>query len=78
MALKSIGLQNRAVALSHIRLPQLQPQYQRICSYTHLENQGRLCSFFDGAIGRGWYKIALLFVLMGLSFHLKLEKQLEW
>ena len=45
--------------MTHIMLPQLQPQYQRING-----QEAKLDQLSLVGIGMGWYKYVLLFVLM--------------
>ena len=68
-------------ALTHVRLPQLQPQYQNMCSYINVQYKKitllrklkyRLFSFYQRGKEQVGTRYVLLIILERLSFPLKL------
>ena len=77
LAVASYTAKIKWFVLTHIRLPQLQPQYQRIYAATC----GAIRSLYLGSHAKSFSLVrlgtryVLLIVLMNFSFLLKLEKQ---
>lgn len=67
---------NKVIGLTHIRLPLLQPQYQRMCHYEQCNKTLllRKPGFFGGDRNRLVQDMHLQIVLIGLTLLLKLDK----